>query len=133
MKPFNIRIESIPHDKQRYETIGDWYRDQSGNLQIKVSETGNNDYNFLVAIHELVEVWLCEKRGIELSVVDGFDQAYEINRQKGDDSEPGDSPKAPYKNEHCIATGIERIMCAALGIDWRDYEDALTSTENRIF
>jgi len=40
-------------------------------------------------------------------------------------SEPGDSPDAPYRAEHSIATGIERILAGAGGIDWQTYEEAV--------
>jgi hypothetical protein len=119
-----IVIETIEHEEQRYPTVGDWFY-WNKTLHIKVSETDNNDYNYLIALHELVEAWLCQKRGIIQEEVDAFDIAYEFNRQPGDDSEPGDNISAPYRDEHCIATGVERIVCAALGLPWKDYEETL--------
>jgi hypothetical protein len=41
------------------------------------------------------------------------------------DVEPGDHPDAPYKREHCFATGIERLLAAELGVDWTAYEHTL--------
>ena len=43
-----IIIESVPHDSHRYETVGDWYREEDGTLRIKVSDMGNEDYEILV-------------------------------------------------------------------------------------
>jgi hypothetical protein len=54
--------------------------------------------------------------------VDVFDMAYEKTRPDGDDSEPGDSPDAPYRNEHFFATSIERLIAAEFGVDWMLYE-----------
>lgn len=79
-------------------------------------------YEFLVALHELVEVKLCEWCGITQKAVDAFDMAYEENRAEGDESEPGDSSNAPYKLQHCIATGVERLVAAAMNVDWKSYE-----------
>ena len=76
----------------------------------------------LVAIHELVEAILVQKRGISNDAITAFDQAYESARTGADDSEPGDDPTAPYHAEHCFATAIERRVAAELGVDWADYE-----------
>jgi hypothetical protein len=116
-----IEIKTIPHEKQRYETVGDWQILPDGSLKIAVSEMGNDDYAFLVAIHEAIEVWLCKKRGITTEQVDTFDIVFEQNRADDDDSEPGDHPDAPYRKEHFFATSIERLLAAELGVDWETY------------
>lgn len=79
----------------------------------------------LIAVHELVEVLLCKHDGVTQKSVDKFDMAYEKKRKPNDDSEPGDNPKAPYVKQHCIATGVERILAAGLGVSWKEYEDEL--------
>lgn len=127
-----ILIETIPHEQQRYPTVGDWTltQDWHGNgleINIKVSKLSNWRHEALVAIHELAEVLACHHDGVTQAAVDVFDQDYERKRAEGDDSEPGDCPSAPYAKQHCIATGIERIMAAALGVSWKDYEDELNS------
>lgn len=122
-----IQLRTIPHSEQRYETCGDWENLPEGSLRISVSDMGNDDYAFLVAIHELVEVWLCNKRGITDEAVSAFDIEYEKNRPEGDESEPGNHPDAPYRKEHFFATNIERIIAAELGIDWATYNKAVMS------
>jgi hypothetical protein len=125
-----IIIETIPHKKQRYETCGDWQIEKDGTIRILVSETGDDDYNFLVGLHEAVEVKLCQKRGISQTAVDDFDIEFEKQRAKSitlSNQEPGDNHFAPYQNEHCIATGIERVVAAALQVKWNDYETKLNS------
>jgi hypothetical protein len=124
-----INIETIPHKQQRYPTVGDWY-DEDGALQIKVSEMGNPDYEFLVALHELVEVWLCKKRGISQKAVDDFDMEFEKKREKSlvsVTSEPGEEPDAPYQNEHLVACGVELTVAAALGVKLAEYDTAVNS------
>jgi len=121
----NIALKSIPHKEQRYETCGDWVFFPNGSLSITVSDTGNEDHAFLVALHEMVEAWLCQKRGIPEQSITDFDVAYEAARPEGDDSEPGDQPDAPYQKEHQFATKIERMMAEELGVDWDEYENAL--------
>lgn len=120
-----IKIQTIPHQEQRYNTVGDWYYDADGNLIIKVSKLSDKKREMLIAIHELVEVLCCEQDGIPQLIVDSFDMEYEKNRAADDDSEPGDSPRAPYHRQHCLATGIERILAAVWKVDWMDYEHEL--------
>lgn len=120
-----ILIETIPHKAHRYPTCGDWMRLPDGTLNIKVSEEIGDEYATLVALHELVEVLLCEKRGITDAEVTAFDEKFEADRDEGDESEPGDHPDAPYRREHLFATGIEKLMASELGVDWKHYDDAI--------
>lgn len=127
-----INIETIDHEAQRYETCGDYWIDENGTRQIRVSKLGDTDYEFLIAIHEIIEQRLCEKRGVSEEYITKFDEAYEANRQLGDDSEPGDDPKAPYQREHQIATSIERLLAEIMGIKWQEYEQKITDLNQRI-
>jgi len=120
-----IMIETVPHEEQRYTTCGDWYADNDGVLHIRVSKLSDARRELLVAVHELVEVILCDNDGVTQAVVDTFDKEYEANRPEGNFDEPGDDPKAPYCRQHCIATGVERILAAALGVNWKEYEEEL--------
>lgn len=125
----NITVTVIDHNDQRYSTCGDWVF-EGDDLHIYISKMGDWRYETLVAIHEIAEVVLCKERGISQKAVDKFDIEFEKNRQDGDESEPGDCVDAPYQNEHSYATGIERILCAALGIKWDEYACAV---ENLFF
>lgn len=118
-----IIIETIPHKAQRYETVGDYYRRFDGDLQFKISKLSKEDYIFLVRMHEQIEQYLTEKRGILEADITMFDMEYEVQRPEGDTSEPGDSPKAPYHKEHLFATFIERQLALELNVDWKDYEE----------
>jgi hypothetical protein len=122
-----IIIETIPHLNQRYSTCGDWFRDKDGTLHIKVSQEVGQKEAMLIALHELVEVLLCEDRGVTQEQVDAFDMQFEKNREPGNEDEPGDSPFAPYKKEHFFATNIERLMAAEYGIDWNEYDEKIMS------
>jgi len=113
----NIRIEFIPAAEQRYDTWGDWFYDEKGDLVIKVSNDVEGmptaDHQFLVALHELIEVKLCEKRGITQKMVDAFDMSEPALSSEG---EPGDLPDAPYRKEHRFAMIIEHLMAHELGL-----------------
>ena len=122
-----ITIEFIDHSAQRYETCGDYWADKKGNWHIKVSKMGSPVCQKLVAVHELVEFILTDWKGItEQSIMD-FDEKFEAKRKKGNNDEPGFDKNAPYKNEHAIATAVELIMCAHMGISWKEYEEKINS------
>lgn len=119
-------LTEVPHEKQRYETCGDWENYPNVTV-ITASRLANPDHMFVLQCHELLEAYLCRKRGISQAAVDAFDIAYEAKRPAGDNSEPGDDPKAPYHREHTFATKIEKLIAKELGISWKEYEQVLYS------
>lgn len=126
----DYHIETILHSDQRYETVGDWqvrHGFRRSAIFIKVSSMVNEDYEFLVGLHEMIEAHLCFKRGITQQAVDQFDMDYERNRKEGDESEPGDQPSAPYYKEYQFALKLERLMSDELGVNWDKYEETLNS------
>jgi hypothetical protein len=122
-----IVIETIDHSKQRYPTVGDWQIGKAGNLHITVSKMSDQRYEFLVAAHEMIEAYLAIHAGVSPKAVDRFDKAYEANRKPGDDSEPGDDPRAPYHKQHVFAENVERLLAAELGVDWQAYDHEVSS------
>ena len=118
-----IIIETIPHAQHRYTTVGDWFYEPDGTLQIKVSQLSDWRREALIAVHELVEVLLCKRDGVSAEAVDKFDKSFSFTEHPSE--EPGDSPEAPYKKQHCLATGVERILAAHLEVDWKTYEEEL--------
>jgi hypothetical protein len=124
----NISIKVIPHRDQRYETPGDWFYDKDGNIEIRVSDTGDWRTDALMAVHELVEVLICKHRGVSMEAVDAFDIQYEKDRKDGKHSqsdEAGDDIEAPYRREHCLATSVERLLAAELDVPWNGYADTV--------
>jgi hypothetical protein len=113
-----ITIETVPHDQQVYPTVGDW-RLADGVLAIRVSKMGNWRYEAAVATHELLEALLCMDAAIGAAEVDAFDMTYT------GDGEPGDDPAAPYHRQHCFATAVERMLIAAMGLPWGEYDAAV--------
>lgn len=124
IKHIDIRIKSISHKSQRYETVGDYFTDKKGKEQIRVSRMSDPRYELLVAVHEFVEDFLCQHHGIKESDITRFDKQFERERKKGfhtPEAECGDSMDAPYFNEHQFATKIEKIIAEELGVDWQKY------------
>jgi hypothetical protein len=125
-----IVIKTISAESQRYPTIGDYWYDESDVLQIRITETGNEFYEKMIAIHELIEEALTKKRGLTDPEITNFDLYYEKRREQGlvlPDSEPGFCNEAPYLKEHTLATSVEMMMCALTGESWIDYENAINN------
>jgi len=122
-----INIGIIPHNEHRYETVGDYWYPSSSKMEVRISDMQNEDYEFLVLMHELIEAHLCRKRGIEEPAIKVFDETFEANRKPGNTDEPGFDPTAPYFKEHCFATFIETQLAEELGIDWEEYSNVVNS------
>jgi hypothetical protein len=117
-----INIETIPHETQRYPTVGDYWTEE-GVEQIRVSTMPDWRYEALVAVHELVEMILTRHRKIEEQNISRFDIEFEDSREKGlVAGEPGDHVHAPYRREHFFATNVERLLAAELEVDWFEYD-----------
>jgi len=111
----NIIIKSIDPAAQRYVTTGDWIWLPDGTLQVFVPDYGNDNSAMLVALHEVVEAWLCRHDGIDEKVVSDWDIAHP------DAEEPAEVEGSPYMDQHSIATQVELKMCAGLGMDWNNH------------
>ena len=114
-----IIIRRVPQEEQRYETLGDWFYDDTGTLLIKATAE-DEDGAFLIALHELVEAWLCRKAGVSQQQVDEFDNDWTGVHPEyplESDEEPGDDSGAPYRKQHRFAMIIEHLMARELGID----------------
>ena len=120
IKGFGVTIKTIPHQRQRYATLGDYvYGIKKDRLKtdVLISEELGVWYSLAVAIHELCEIVLCAKKGVKEQDITDFDMAFT------GPGEPGDDPKAPYFNEHQVATIVEKAVIKALGGVWQVYDD----------
>lgn len=130
MIPDKIQLFSSP--LIRNEQAGDWQFvntvEGSSCLLAKSAPLKDPRYQFLIQFHEMIEAILCEDRDISDEEVTAFDEKFEAERAQGLHSstdEDGDDPRAPYHKEHFTATTMERMMAAELGVDWKEYEQAI--------
>jgi hypothetical protein len=121
MKDINIKV--LPRKRMRYRTCGDYWEKRKS-LEIRVVEQVNEDYEFLVAVHELVEFYITRKRGIKEEDIMKYDLDWEDRTDKVD--EPGNQEDCIYKKEHRFAENLERLIAAELGIDWQLYDKELS-------
>jgi hypothetical protein len=125
-----IVIEFIDHKSQRYNTVGDYFQSALlGETIIRVSNLGDERYEALVAIHELIEMVLCRHAGITDEQIDKFDMNWKDFEDRF--GEPGNDPKAPYFEQHQTAIRIERELAEQLEVDWDIYEDKIDSLSEK--
>ncbi len=123
----NLHATVIPEVEQRREVNGaDWFWDAAGDLQVRVSPLSDWRYEVLLQIHELVEAVLCSHDGVPQSAVDAFDIEYDKTHTF--DVNAGDDPACPYLKQHCVATAVERILAAHMGVCWETYDKELAKT-----
>ena len=128
-----IIIKTIPDTHQRYNTVGDYFKDEAGNRVFTVSDMNNWKYEFLIALHELIESALCEARNINDEAIDAFDIAFETKRLSNPAiGMPGDDQNAPYYKEHQFATKIEKMMAVELGVDWETYDGTCAAYDRNV-
>lgn len=129
-------VSTIPHKEQRYETCGDYFSLKKGTTFFRISKMNNEDYEFLVFYHELIESYLLKSAGIKMRQVDSWDKKYEYMRRFGvmtcgcrimKTSEPGADKHAPYYFQHRFATWKEKEMAKKLRVKWSDYDKAVNA------
>lgn len=122
----DILIRVIDNGQHRHPFTGaDWFWDNDGNLQVRVSKLSDWRYEALLGIHEAVEAIMCKHNNVTQESVDVFDTWYD--QTHASDLNAGDDPNAPYRREHCFATAIERVLCAELNVNWKQYDDELAA------
>ncbi|SRR5881394_225786 len=125
----DITIKVIPEDQQRAEVNGaDWFWDEAGNLQVRVSPMSDWRREVILAVHETVEAICCRHLGVSQAAVDKFDIAYDKAHPNEPDLNAGDDPLAPYDRAHTLATACERALAFALDVQWGEYDRELGTT-----
>lgn len=121
-----IVIEEIAIEHHRYPTLGDYYFER-GDLIIKIAEGFSNSAFACMVIHELVELFMCERDSVPHWLIDQFDTFFESRLDVGPEAEPGEDPTCPYRKQHRAAENLERLFADYLGYDWLTYQDEFDS------
>ncbi len=114
-----IHILTKRPEEMRYETIGDWQTMREHNIdyetKISITEMGDKRMEFCLALHELIEWFLCEVNGVTEKQVDSWDMSH----LESDD--PGSENGAPYYEQHHLAIAFENLMAKLLHLNWERY------------
>ncbi len=120
----SVNVLTIPHNLQRYDTLGDWFT-ENGVLHIHVSRLRDWRSELAIAVHELIEAVMCDQAGITAEMVDEFDFEFVWRQESGEippEAEPGAAPGCPYASQHAVATEVERLLVELLGLKWDPHE-----------
>ncbi len=99
---------------------------------MRVSKMSDWRHELLVGFHEISELAITQWHMIKEEDIRAFDIMYEEERQKGlhtREDEPGNDPRAPYRQAHSLATALERILSYALGVNWSIYDEDCMSLQ----
>ena len=122
-----IEVKTVDPSAMRYPTAGDWEWLPDGALMLTVPEYGGNDVSvLLVAIHEMIEAYLCKRDGITDEQVTQFDIDNPLLE------EPGDDLAAPYHKQHVIAMAIEKECATATRTDWKAHDNWVFNVGNEV-
>lgn len=139
--PIRIEVQTIPHTEQGPSKIcAQWYWDENGIVQVRVSKLGNLDMERLLIMHEVSEV-LASAHDSDMDDIstDKIDQEFLELRNTGklpaDLVEPGFYKKSPYRWAHHFATASELALATHLHVDWIEYQRRLdeVSFEGKVF
>jgi len=121
-----IIIDFVESEDQRYPTCGD-YIEYPDHYHITVTKQVDTDRSLLIAFHEMVEYFLCTRRGIQENSITEYDIEWNKQLEQGRElqDEPGNEPGCIYAKEHRFAENIERQIALEAGIDWLDYDSKL--------
>lgn len=122
-----MKAHLYPSEVVRNQQVGDWFF-VGDELHATSVPLPDPRYEFLIQFHELVESMLCEYKGITDEEVTAFDELFEVERNAGlhgPDVENGDDTRAPYFEQHQMATIMERLMALQIDVDWKEYEKAI--------
>ena len=116
-KPHRIVIERKAHKDMRYDTCGDYYFDEIGDLHIDIVEMGNELSEIAVAAHELMEEYSTRKKGLLESDIKAYDEEHWA------DDGPGENKDAPYHPEHMNSNRVEKFLLKLYkGLSWKKHQ-----------
>ena len=126
-----LEFEVLPIDQlERFRTLGDYEEVSPGHWIVRAAKLPCWKMTMLILIHELAELLATQSAHIPEPNILQFDLMFE-REQPGRDDEPGDDRRAPYMRQHSFASGIERLFAAEMGVNWKQYEDAIDDLWNK--
>jgi len=109
----DIRIHSIPHDQQRYDTAGNWITEFNTTTgledlkEVRISQLGDENAEFVCGIHEAIEAWWCRVHHIIQQDVDEFDIYWEETKPHYYEHEVWDKSEFPPRCFYCRIASIK--------------------------
>jgi hypothetical protein len=124
-----LNIEVIPHSEQKAGITGEWWTDEAGVYQIRVSQMGDVRYELLHIVHEVVELAasLTHPEIMSDELTDKYDDEFLRTREADElpegHEEPGFGIGCPYGRGHHLGTAAELMLCPEMGVNWIEYDN----------
>lgn len=117
------KVVFITSNAMRYDTPGDWYGDV---IEAWVG-LGRIEYILAVQLHEFTEAVMLLAAGITPDMIDILDTGTEEEKTKI-------LPwvKSKYEMAHNLSLLIEREFIEGCGLNWKEYDDFIESTQGKI-
>ena len=99
---------------------------EANDISIILPTQGDWREDTLLLLHALIEETLIRANQVNPIAISQFDTKFAAKVDKAQlphGIESGDEPNAPYAFEHCVATGIERVVAALIGVQWKEYRE----------
>lgn len=130
-RPRRIFIKEIPHESNKWATLGDWWFgdeqrniNQDGDLYITISQMPMWKYFWPILAHEIIEIAWCLTHGVTSQECEDYDAMWEDELNRGlhkPEEEAGFDKRSPYRGGHIWGARFERLVCWILGINWKKY------------
>jgi hypothetical protein len=114
----NIKIVDRTEMRPQYQDGFDYWKDESGVLQVRIAKFENPDFAFYWALHEVMEAWRCFRDGVSLESIEKWDAANIA------DEDPGALPGSPYRKQHLQSMTVQHLLCEQDGYVYEEYMDA---------
>ena len=129
-KDLKINIQVISHKEQGPAKVtAQWWTDEAGVIQVRISRLGDIRAELLHLVHELVEI-ACSITHPEIMddvLTDAYDEEFLRKRAAGElplgHEEVGFGENCPYSGGHHAASGVELMICPHMDLNWVDYDN----------
>lgn len=122
MKAIEIRTLDVKY--QRHGSLSDWHQPYGMPMKILVSNLGDADFEFILAVRKLVEMHLCGKSGIPATVVDSWNDSHR------NIIDPGVMPDSPYRSAATKSFEVAALLGELLNVDWIKFEARMEEVWN---
>lgn len=120
----NMIFKTVTMKEQPFLTQGDWQTDKDGNMVSTIAECEDWRFWAIVAIHEMVEYFICKLRGVTIEDCNKFDAMYEEGYRSGKiplDKEAGYDKRCPYHRGHVWGDRFAWVLAKLLRVKIKDY------------
>lgn len=100
------------------QSLGHYYT-EGGVIQFRVASMSNQNYEFLLTLHAIIEKMLGKNEGVTEQQIDAWYLAHE-----GQPTVASEIEGCPFMEAARTADAITRVVAIKLGVDWEKFKAA---------